>query len=438
MQYLVGAGTLLGLSAGCSGGGPGSTTTQPEATGVATSGLTASSASTIHRVVAPSTTTALSITTLPNAHCTLANPSETGSPQQEVASDSSGEVRFFAQLPGPASVPLTLSCEDASGSVSTQQVQIDVGSSSTATPAPPITPRGKARPALAGDPMSYSQSDLALAGYGLRPDPSSAHYAQWLEAAQQPTTLVEGPGITFSAKHGDETSGVWSGCRTTRGGNTFLYSYATWTVPPVTGQGFTCTQRWNYSSIWVGLDGWGNNDVDQTGTDSDVFRNPNGCYNYADYSIWYYYAWVEFFPNGTQWVFNVNPGDQMTAEAWFGYSNGTAATDGTYGWYYINDSTSNTTWTGSIQIPGGVTFHAATAEWILEDPVGASVWQADYNYAYVDNLWSYDLLDGWQTIESQPISQIDMTRGSTLLAQPYCGANHGWYSDDMLIHWNNF
>ena len=55
----------------------------------------------------------------------------------------------------------------------------------------------------------------------------------------------------------------------------------TWTVPTATGTGT------EYSSVWVGIDGYNSSSVEQLGTDSDVV---NG--------VAQYYVWYEMYPQG--------------------------------------------------------------------------------------------------------------------------------------------
>jgi hypothetical protein len=75
---------------------------------------------------------------------------------------------------------LTLDCTDSDGPTST--CPVDLMADDTFTP----RERGKDRPALTGDPLSYTRSELIEAGYGLRPDPDKdrAAYARWLTAAR--------------------------------------------------------------------------------------------------------------------------------------------------------------------------------------------------------------------------------------------------------------
>jgi Peptidase A4 family len=97
--------------------------------------------------------------------------------------------------------------------------------------------------------------------------------------------------IGHNAKTNVQESGNWSGYVET--GSGYTSASASWTVPSASGNG--------YSSAWVGIDGDGNSDLIQTGTESDA----NGQY----------YAWWEILPAAETPIdsISVSPGDSMTA-----------------------------------------------------------------------------------------------------------------------------
>src|SRR5712691_10903633 len=80
---------------------------------------------------------------------------------------------------------------------------------------------------------------------------------------------------------------------------TYASVSATWTEP--TG---TCTSRGSqYSSFWVGLDGYSSNSVEQTGSEVDCSGSSPR-----------YYAWYEMYPNPSVSYSNtVRPGDHFNA-----------------------------------------------------------------------------------------------------------------------------
>jgi hypothetical protein len=109
----------------------------------------------------------------------------------------------------------------------------------------------------------------------------------------------------------------WSGYAAT--GRTFSTVSASWTEP--TG---TCTKGDQYSSFWVGLDGYSSTSVEQTGSEVDCAgKTPE------------YYSWYEMYPSAPVNFGNtVRPGDQFTGSVTFnGGSRYTLVlSDTTRGW----------------------------------------------------------------------------------------------------------
>lgn len=99
------------------------------------------------------------------------------------------------------------------------------------------------------------------------------HHAPRRDTGLRPDRVIEGVTVTESNN--------WSGYAVT--GASFTQARGSWTVPAV-----DCTAVPDSSaSFWVGIDGWDNDTVEQTGTDSDC----NG-------ETPVYYAWYEFVPAG--------------------------------------------------------------------------------------------------------------------------------------------
>jgi hypothetical protein len=112
-------------------------------------------------------------------------------------------------------------------------------------------------------------------------------------APMQPTP----PGGAPAWSPADTVSSTnWSGYAAT--GATFSNVSASWVVPAV-----TCTSGAQYSSAWVGLDGFNSRTVEQTGTDSD-------CHGATPR----YYSWYEMYPAASVNIAEpVSAGDQMNA-----------------------------------------------------------------------------------------------------------------------------
>lgn len=124
----------------------------------------------------------------------------------------------------------------------------------------------------------------------------------------------------------------------------------TWVVPAVFGaSGSTCPdsqKTWFDASVWIGIDGFTSQTVEQTGTSSDCF-----------YGHVFYYAWYEFYPNPSVTISNivVKPGNTMTAEV--SYSAGQFKVT-------ITDvTTSMTNSSAPTTVPGA---DMNSAEWIVE------------------------------------------------------------------------
>ena len=152
----------------------------------------------------------------------------------------------------------------------------------------------------------------------------------------------------------------WSGYAET---GTFTGVRGTWIVPEVSP-----TAAATYSSAWVGVDGFNNSELIQTGTEEDYY---NGSAHYD--------AWWEILPAAETAIstraYPVSPGDQMSAQIWetsttvstghFRHQSTEhvwqiAIADTTKGWHFQTGQAYNG--------PG------TSAEWILEAPsVGGRV-----------------------------------------------------------------
>jgi hypothetical protein len=146
----------------------------------------------------------------------------------------------------------------------------------------------------------------------------------------------------------------WSGYAET---GSFTGVSGTWIVPQVSATGSA-----TYSSAWIGVDGFKNSDLIQTGTDEDYY---NGSAHYD--------AWWEILPAAETGIstssYPVSPGDQMSAQIWE-----TSATVSTgrfrhqsteHVWQIaLADMTQN--W--QFQISQAYNGPGTSAEWILEAP----------------------------------------------------------------------
>ena len=133
----------------------------------------------------------------------------------------------------------------------------------------------------------------------------------------------------------------WSGYAvTTSATSPFSAVSGSWTVPTV-----TASRGLTYSASWVGIDGFNNGSLIQTGTEQDTL-----------FGITHYYAWWEILPAAETQItaFTVKPGDKMTASITKGSSDWTIT---------ISDSRG-----GNFSIGKVYSGPATSAEWIEEAP----------------------------------------------------------------------
>jgi hypothetical protein len=132
------------------------------------------------------------------------------------------------------------------------------------------------------------------------------------------------------------TSSNWSGYAVHTG--TYSSVSASWTEPT----GHCSGSGAQYSSFWVGLDGYSTNSVEQTGTDTDC-RGGSPVY----------YGWYEMFPAGSHRVSHtVKPGDKISAVVTFNGSGKFTLklTDSTQKWTATENKTLASAKRGSAEI----------------------------------------------------------------------------------------
>jgi hypothetical protein len=149
----------------------------------------------------------------------------------------------------------------------------------------------------------------------------------------------------------------WSGYAET---GTFTGVSATWTVPSV-----SASSSATYSSAWIGVDGFNNSDLIQTGTEEDYYGG--GAH---------YDAWWEILPASETEISPsadpVSPGDRMSASIYE-----TSATTGSTRGFGRHGSSSEHEWVIDISdTTRGWSFSTtqaysgpgASAEWVVEAP----------------------------------------------------------------------
>ena len=142
----------------------------------------------------------------------------------------------------------------------------------------------------------------------------------------------------------------WSGYAaetnlTTPASNVVTQVSGAWKVPTVTGKSN------GYSSVWVGIDGYSSNSVEQLGTEQDTSRTGATTY----------YAWWEMYPNPSVEIasMKISPGDSISASVTYGSSA------------YTLQMTDITT-SQSFSTTQTATAQRSSAEWIVEAPSSSS------------------------------------------------------------------
>lgn len=140
----------------------------------------------------------------------------------------------------------------------------------------------------------------------------------------------------------------WAGYAINMTPNSFKEVNASWIVPQI-----SCTKQTTYVAIWVGLDGFNDSTVEQTGIMGEC-KNGKPVYS----------AWYEFYPNPSVTFNNANvmPGDKIVA--WVVYlPNNTFVT-------VIEEFNSNNGLVFNKSSPPESVSGAekASAEWIVERP----------------------------------------------------------------------
>jgi len=221
------------------------------------------------------------------------------------------------------------------------------------------------------DPLRATPKQLAAAFLPPRPDvrrdPNG--FASWQRAVTsgahrilpvlQQTDIKHKPRVPSPIDNASSSN--WSGYAlvnnsvSSYGGTSFYYLIADF-VQPVAQQAYgACTGSWDYSSAWVGIDGYNNDDVLQAGTEADAYCSGGSTASY--YSPWY-----EWYPNGETRITNlpVAPGDDLFVEVW--------STGSTTGNAYIVNYTTDQSVQVQFTAPSGTTLVGNSAEFIVERP----------------------------------------------------------------------
>ena len=277
-----------------------------------------------------------SIRALPGLECVVHPTGTAPSKGLAVFTDDDGYARFHAVRArvNDAIKQLTLDCKDSEGRPST--FSADLTSDGTFAPRPlDITnAHGTDRPALVGDPMSYTESELIEAGYGLRPDPKDeAAFSRWLSAASIRARALEGKRPPTPSHTVTTTTAPWWVGSVLTGAPDYISVEGTFKVPTAIPSGDE-TQAGTEIAIWDGLGGYN--------TGSGLIQAGAGIMTtnvLATYDTWREYCCGDPNSNGYGGNFTPNPGDKIYAESWYCDSKGRKNINGGYGCSHLEDET---------------------------------------------------------------------------------------------------
>jgi hypothetical protein len=291
-----------------------------------------------------------SVRALPDLNCRLHLPGTPAAKGIPVATDSDGYARFYAVRERAGSVGqwLTLSCTGSARRAYSYRVDLASAGTFAARPLNLAAEPGKARPALAGNPMKWTQAQLIQRGYGLRPDPrtSPAAYRQWLAAARVSGRMLDTANpVPISGTATSQHAAPWAGTVIT-GAPTYSAVAGIFNVPTAVpgGDGTTTTA----SNVWNGLGGFGTGSgLIQSGV--ELYTNSVA----ADYITWREYCCGDPHSNGYGGNFTPQPGNQIYAENWYCNARGDIDASGGYGCSYLVDLTPGDNAVFNCTQPGG-------------------------------------------------------------------------------------
>ncbi|HSW80398.1 MAG TPA: G1 family glutamic endopeptidase [Candidatus Saccharimonadales bacterium] len=185
---------------------------------------------------------------------------------------------------------------------------------------------------------------------------------------------------------------------------------AQWSVPAV-----TCTPGNQYSAVWIGIDGYSNNTVEQIGTSQDC-RNGTPTY----------YVWYEMYPHAMiKTNLKIQAGDSVNATVQYSGNN--------YFQLTLNNKTTGNGYTTKQHLSA----RRQSAEWVVEAPssiygvlplsnfgtatiTGASATMNGHIGSISDSSWQND--------------KIIMQSGTTVKATPTALTNGGSQFSDTWNH----
>lgn len=253
------------------------------------------------------------------------------------------------------------------------------------------------QPPAGFNPLTASAAELELYGYPPRPaaTESAKAFARWAMIVNPAlkrvvpqllqTNIYHRPASNVLIQNSKKsTSTNWSGYALLHKKPAFSSVAGAWIVPSVQQAFGTCSGGTDYSSQWVGIDGFENTYLLQAGSDADA-----SCTGGTTTTT--YYPWIEWLPeveieltqqNGNPLPFA--PGDYLTVVVTATNWSGGESTNGAL---LYTDVTQNWQISASFTAAdlGGSFVVGQSAEWIVESP---EVGEAIANLAnYVADPW---------------------------------------------------
>jgi hypothetical protein len=271
--------------------------------------------------------------------------------------------------------------------ISCASAQTALGSSLPAVPTNLPNIHTFVAPPATFNPVAASPEALQQYGFPPKPDQvqAPAAYSAWAKAVSapqtrlqtpqlvqtaiqngpaqiQPTSQLKQPANEFNSNPSNavlSTSSNWSAYvdydnNTKPFAKSFIYAY--WMVPVAQHAfGHGLPAGWDYSSQWVGIDGWGSPDVLQAGTEADAYLS-------GSTKATFYAAWIEWYPFNESRIsnFSVAPGNEMFVEVW--------NTSATVGNAYLVNFTTQQAVSFTFSAPSGTKLVGNSAEWVVERP----------------------------------------------------------------------
>ena len=355
--------------------------------------------------VPPGVATPVTFQTNPDALCQIRpSPGLDDSPVLWVRADPQGIVRVHAAPARGSGGALEWTMDaHANGAITRHQLHLRSAHEPTADMTlPPVVPVSTGRRQILSETDLRALAPQERIQLGFPPPPHPDSHARllhsWRRAALTPSLTVQPhllprPDIRRvkpAAMEAPGTSVNWSGfvlpnelviSGTGRGGVHFDHYddvRGSWTVPFATGDPNNAT----YSSLWVGLDGYGLTDLVQAGTETDTI---NTTTDFASITLISTYAWTEFLPLEKNSIevagFPVFPGDRIFVEVWV-TGNGDAA-------FFLFNESAGISYLITTPL-AGTPLPLKQAVWIMERPaVTAQASGIFGKYTYLPFLSNY-------------------------------------------------